>query len=153
MSAPARAVDAPSLGLAVAVDLGTRRVGLATADPTGTFASPLRVLDRTRPGFWPALEEVCTQRRCRLLVVGLPRNMDGSEGEAAAAARRFAALAAERLHVRVEMWDERLSTAEAERSLITAGVRRAGRRRSVDAVAASLILQGYLDAHRGRAAS
>ncbi len=152
VNAPAQACGPPSLGLAVAVDLGTRRVGLATADPTGTFASPLRVLERGRPSFWSELEQVCADRQCRLVVVGLPRNMDGSEGAAAAAARSFAAQAADQLHVRVEMWDERLSTVEAERSLIAAGVRRAGRRRSLDAVAASLILQGYLDAHRTRPA-
>jgi putative Holliday junction resolvase len=153
MSPAALGVETPSLGLAVAVDLGTRRVGLATADPTGTFASPLTVLERRHPRFWSELARVCAERECRLLVVGLPRNMDGSEGDAAVAARSFAAQAGERLQVAVDMWDERLSTAEAERSLITAGMRRADRKRTVDSVAASLILQGYLDAHRPRPAS
>lgn len=132
---------------AIGVDPGTRRVGLAGADPTGTIATPLGTLERRHPRFWADLQEACTERGCRLLVVGLPRRLDGSEGEAAAAARSFAADAERRLGVPVEMWDEWLSTAQAERALIAGGVRRADRRGRVDAVAASLMLQSYLDAH------
>jgi putative Holliday junction resolvase len=153
MTAPAGGGETPPAGLAVAVDLGTRRVGLATADPTGTIASPFGVLERQDPRFWARLGRICAERECGLLVVGLPRNMDGSEGESATGARSFAADAGERLGIAVEMWDERLSTAEAERSLIAAGMRRADRRRAIDSVAASLILQGYLDAHRPRTPS
>ena len=132
---------------AIGVDLGTRRVGLAGADPSGTIASPLSTLERRHPRFWAELERICTERECRLLVVGLPRRLDGSEGEAAAAARSFAVDAGQRLGLEVAMWDEWLTTRQAERALIAGGVRRAGRRSTVDAVAASLILQSYLDAH------
>ena len=132
---------------AIGVDLGSRRVGLAGADPTGTIASPLRTLQRTHPRFWAELAQACDERDCRLLVVGLPRLLDGGEGEAAAAARRFAADAERRLGLEVAMWDERLTTVQAERTLIAGGVRRAGRRSTVDAVAATLLLQSYLDAH------
>lgn len=133
----------------IGVDVGARRVGLATADPTGTIASPLRTLDRARPGFWAEVGRACAERGCRLLVVGLPRRLDGAEGEAAAVARRFAVQAQRRLGIGSVFWDERFTTREAERALIAAGVRRAARRRTVDAVAASLILQGYLDSRRG----
>ncbi len=132
---------------AIGVDLGTRRVGLAGADPTGTIATPLRTLERRHPQFWSELEQACVERGCRLLVVGLPRQLDGSEGEAAAAARRFATDAGRRLGLEVTMWDEWLTTVQAERAMIASGVRRVRRRSTVDAVAASLILQSYLDAH------
>ena len=132
---------------AIGIDLGSRRVGMAGADPTGTIASPLRTLRRTDPRFWTELEQACRERQCRLLVVGLPRRLDGTEGDAAAGARRFAAEAERRLGLEVAMWDERLTTVQAERTLIAGGVRRAGRRSTVDAVAATLLLQSYLDAH------
>ena len=132
---------------AIGVDLGARRVGLAGADPTGTIATPLRTLERRHPRFWSELEQACAERDCRLLVIGLPRRLDGSEGEAAATARRFAADAGRRLELEVTMWDEWLTTAQAERALIEGGVRRARRKSTVDAVAATLILQSYLDAH------
>ena len=132
---------------AIGVDLGTRRVGLAGADPTGTIASPLRTLERRHPRFWAELERACAERDCRLLVVGLPRRLDGGEGDAAAAARSFAADAGRRLGVEVAMWDEWLTTVQAERALIAGRVRRVNRRSTVDAVAATLILQSYLDAH------
>jgi len=132
---------------AIGVDLGARRVGLAGADPTGTIATPLATLERRHPKFWSALEHTCAERSCRLLVIGLPRRLDGSEGDAAALARRFAADAGRRLGVEVTMWDEWLTTVQAERALIAGGVRRVRRRSTVDAVAATLILQSYLDAH------
>lgn len=133
----------------IGVDLGSRRVGLAGADPTGTIATPLRTLERRHPRFWAELGRACAERDCRRLVVGLPRRLNGTEGTAAAAARGFADDARRLLGLEVEMWDEWLSTAQAERALIAGGVRRGARRDAVDAVAASLILQSYLDAHRG----
>ena len=134
------------MSAAVGVDLGARRVGIAGADPSGTIASPLTTLERGRPGFWGELGRTCAERGCRLVVVGLPRRLDGSEGEAAQSARRFADELRRRLGIEVTFWDERLTTVEAERALIAGGVRRDRRRRRVDAVAASLMLQAYLDA-------
>jgi len=137
------------LSAALGLDLGARRVGIATADPSGTIASPFTVLERSRPGFWEQLRRTCAERDCALVVVGLPRRLDGSEGEAALAARRFADQLRIRLGVEVDLWDERLTTVEAQRALIAGGMSRAGRRRRVDAVAASIMLQAYLDArHR-----
>jgi putative Holliday junction resolvase len=135
-------VTTPALG----VDVGTVRVGLAGSDQTGSLATPLRTVPR-RPAarLWRELKEVVDERLPERIVVGLPRRLDGSEGDSAADARQVAG----QLHVRtglpVEMWDERFTTAAAERSLIAAGRRRADRRRTVDAVAASLLLQSWLD--------
>jgi putative Holliday junction resolvase len=138
------AVDRLSL---IGVDVGERRVGLAVSDPTGTIASPLCTLERG-PRLWTELARALAERESGSVVVGLPRRLDGTEGQAASEARRFAAHLRRRLQVEVDFWDERLTTREAERSLIAQGVRRADRRRRVDAVAASLMLQAYLDAGR-----
>ena len=132
----------PALG----VDVGTVRVGLAGSDETGVIATPLRTVPRQPSArLWREVKEVVEARLPARIVVGLPRRLDGSEGDSAADAR----LVADQLHARtglpVEMWDERFTTAAAERSLIAAGQRRAQRRRSVDAVAATLLLQSWLD--------
>jgi putative holliday junction resolvase len=135
-------VSTPALG----VDVGTVRVGLAGSDETGMLATPLRTVPR-RPDarLWREVKEVVDERLPERIVVGLPRRLDGTEGDSA----RDARLVADQLHARtglpVEMWDERFTTAAAERSLIAAGRRRAQRRRSIDAVAASLLLQSWLD--------
>lgn len=133
----------PALG----VDVGTVRVGMAGSDETGTIATPLRTIPR-RPAerLWEEVTEVVEERRPVRIVVGLPRRLDGSEGESAVDARRLADELHRHTGLPVEMWDERFTTAAAERSLIAAGRRRAARRRSIDSVAASLLLQSWLDA-------
>ena len=118
--------------------------------PPGPSPPPCAPWNAAIPSFWTELERACAERACRLLVVGLPRRLDGGEGPAAAAARSFAADAGRRLGLDVAMWDEWLTTAQAERVLIEGGVRRADRRGTVDAMAATLILQSYLDAHPRR---
>jgi putative pre-16S rRNA nuclease len=139
-------------GGALAIDAGSVRVGLAAADPTGTLASPVAVLDATRPDtLWARVAAEARDRASTVIVVGLPRQMSGAEGEAAERARRLATEAAERTGLRVELYDERLSTVEAERALIAQGVRRRPRRERVDAVAATIVLQAWLDARRARA--
>jgi putative Holliday junction resolvase len=135
------------------VDLGSVRIGLALSDPTGTLASPFAVLTRTGD---PAADRraivaAAREGEAARIVVGLPRALDGTEGPAAQAARAeiaaLAAVAGDDLPV--EAYDERLTTVIAQRSLVDAGVRRAGRKQVVDKVAAAVMLQGYLDAHRG----
>jgi len=138
-------------GRVLAIDLGTRRIGVALSDPTGTIASPLETLSVTGPR--RAVEQVadlCRRHGVAAVVVGWPRNMDGSRGPAAKEAEAFAERLRPAAAVPVELWDERLSTAAAERALIDADVRRDERRRSRDRVAAAVILQGYLDARRTR---
>jgi putative holliday junction resolvase len=138
-------------GRILALDLGTRRIGVALSDPSGTIAAPLETLTVT--GERRAVEQIaalCGRRGVALIIVGWPRNMDGSRGPAAQHAEAFAARLRAALQVPVELWDERLSTAAAERTLIEVGTRRDKRRGARDRVAASLILQAYLDARRPR---
>ena len=149
MSGPPPATVGSALGL----DVGSVRVGVAASDPTGTIASPLAVLPRGEPRrLWQRLRDEASARGATHVVVGLPRLLDGSEGEMAADARAFADTARRELALEVAMWDERLTTVQAERSLIAAGERRASRRGRVDAVAAALMLQSWLDARRHAAA-
>ena len=136
----------PALG----IDVGTVRVGVAGSDPTGTIATPLAVLQRQPDSrLWPQLLAIIAERNPAVLVVGLPMRLDGSEGDVAADAREFAAGLERRTGLPVELVDERFTSAAAERSLIAQGASRRKRRDTVDAVAASLLLQGWLDS-RGR---
>jgi putative holliday junction resolvase len=133
------------------LDPGTVRVGLAAADPTGSLASPVAVLPRTRAGeLWDRVRREAAERDAALIVVGLPRELDGSEGPAAADARALAADAQRETGLPVELWDERFTSAQAERELVAGGMRRDRRRRTVDGVAAALMLQGWLDSQRLR---
>jgi putative holliday junction resolvase len=135
-------MSTPALG----IDVGTVRVGVAGSDETGAIATPLRTVPRQPAArLWREVNEVVEERLPVCIVVGLPRRLDGSEGDSAADARAVADQLRKRTGLPVEMWDERFTTAAAERSLIAAGRRRAQRRRSIDAVAAALLLQSWLD--------
>lgn len=131
----------------LALDLGSRRIGAAVSDPGGTIAVPLKTLEAGRDGSLPlaAIRELIRSREVQGIVVGLPRRLDGTHGPEA----RAAEATAERLHAElglpVELWDERLTSVEAERLLVEAGVRRKRRRGATDRLAATLILQGFLD--------
>ena len=134
----------------LAIDPGTRRIGVALSDPTGTIATPLATITAVG-GAGRIIEQVLELSRrhdVTAVVVGWPRNMDGSRGPVARHAEAFAERLRAALRVPVELWDERLSTAAAERTLLEAGLRRDERRRLRDRLAAALILQSYLDAHR-----
>lgn len=138
-------------GRILAIDLGTRRIGFALSDPTGTIASPLETIAAGGAAGRRAaaqVAELCRRHDVARVVVGWPRNMDGSRGPAAKLAEAFADRLRAALPVPVELWDERLSTAAADRTLIEAGVRRDERRHARDRVAAALILQGYLNVRR-----
>ena len=133
----------------LAVDPGSKRVGLAISDPTGTIAQPLGTVDAA-PGAMLAsrLADVARQNEATRIIVGLPRRMDGSEGPEAKAARQLADSLRKASGVPVELVDERLTTVAAERSLIAGGMRRAKRRVTVDRVAAAMLLQSHLDSKR-----
>lgn len=131
------------------IDPGTVRVGLALSDPEQLVATPLDTLaaDDDLGALAVRLAEIAAERGCETAVVGLPRALSGRDTAAAQRSRRLArALEAEGLDV--HLWDERLSSAEAERALLAAGERRAVRRTARDRVAATLILQGWLDTRR-----
>jgi len=126
-------------GRVLALDVGTRRLGVAVSDPTGTVASPLATIPRRTPA-----EDATT------VVAGLPVTMAGAEGPAARAVRAYLDELRPLLPGLVfELVDERLSTVAAERALVGGGVRRRDRRQVVDQVAASVFLQTWLDGRRG----
>jgi putative Holliday junction resolvase len=138
-------------GRVLAIDLGEARIGLALSDPLRMIAQPLEVHRCVGPRRDLArIASLVREREVDTVVIGLPRLLSGAEGEAAAAARRFADELRGRLSgVAVELWDERLSTVEVERMLVEADVGRARRRAVRDALAAAVILQGYLDSAGG----
>lgn len=139
--------------VALGVDVGAVRVGLAASDPSGSLASPVASLPARDPeAVWRRIADESRAREATHLVVGLPRLLNGGEGTAAAAARRFGDTAVERSGLRVEYFDERFSTVQAERTLIDQGVRRQRRRQTIDAHAAAVVLQGWLDSRRIAAA-
>ena len=134
----------------LAIDLGARRIGLAVSDELGWAAHGLPTLERVGPKKDVArLREVIAEYHVRKLIVGLPRNMDGSLGPQANLALGFIEQLKNKLKLEVIPWDERLTTRAAERVLIEADLSRAKRRKKVDQVAAVLILQGYLDSRQG----
>jgi putative Holliday junction resolvase len=137
----------------LAVDLGQRRVGIARTDPLGLVALPDRVI--AHPGDEARLVEavaaVGEETAAEGYVVGLPRHMNGTEGEGAAGARRFAEALARRTGRRVELWDERLTTRQADRIGVAADVSRRRRRDAIDRMAAYLILDAYLRSGRAEA--
>jgi putative Holliday junction resolvase len=134
------------------IDVGSVRVGLAISDETCTVASPVATVANQARTLWAHIERVLEDRQVGRVVIGLPRRLDGSEGDAAEHARAFAAELGRRTTTPIELWDERFTTAIAERSLIESGVRRKRRREVIDSVAAALLLQNWLDARRIAAA-
>jgi putative Holliday junction resolvase len=135
------------------LDAGQRRIGVALSDPSRLLASPAAVLDRRQGALAPVLDQLdqlAQREQVTQVVVGLPLNADGSLGPQAKRTQQFARLVERVLRLPVVLWDERLSTQEAERIIRDQGrstrrVRHAGQ---VDAVAAAVILQDYLDAQR-----
>ena len=129
------------------LDLGTKRIGVAVSDRSGTIAGPLTVLERTgdEGRDHARILELVLEEEAELVVVGLPLSMDGSRGRAAVAAAAEAERLASVVGVPVETYDERLTTVSAHRTLTEAGLDGRARRKVVDKVAAAVILQGWLD--------
>ncbi len=129
------------------LDVGSVTVGVAISDPLGLFAQPIETLRRVgRKKDVEALVAIVQEREVGRIVVGLPLRTDGSEGDSAAEVRRMAeALEASLPKIPIVLQDERFTTAEAERSLIHARVRRKKRKAVIDQAAAVLILQSHLD--------
>ncbi|HVL98415.1 MAG TPA: Holliday junction resolvase RuvX [Egibacteraceae bacterium] len=137
------------MGRVLGVDVGTVRVGLAVSDPGEVVATPVGAIPAAEEpaALAAAVAAAAAEHGCRRVVVGLPRGMSGRDTASTARARAVArALGDEGLQV--SLWDERLSSAEAERVLLAAGRRRGQRRTERDQVAAAIVLQGWLDAQR-----
>lgn len=133
----------------LALDFGEKRIGVAGSDSLGVTAQPITVIERgSLVEDIARIGDLAKSRGCDLIVIGLPLNMDGSVGQQARRVKRFAGRLERELGVTVTVWDERLSTVEAERLLISADESRAARRGVRDAVAAALILESYLEAQR-----
>ncbi len=130
------------------VDVGSVRVGVALCDPLGITAQPLLVIERKREDVFARLAALAREHEVTELVVGYPLRLSGEHGPATEAVDAFIAELAKHLTLKVTRWDERLTTAAAERSMKEGGARRAKRRANIDKVAAALILQSYLDSRR-----
>ncbi|GFR38923.1 putative pre-16S rRNA nuclease [Insulibacter thermoxylanivorax] len=133
------------------LDLGDKTIGVAVSDELGWTAQGVTVIRRQdEESDLEQLQELVDQYGVQKIVVGLPKNMDGSIGPRGEMCRAFAELLKVRFQLPVTMWDERLSTMAAERMLLEADTSRRKRKKVVDKIAASLILQGYLDYIRMR---
>jgi putative Holliday junction resolvase len=135
----------PGRGL-IGLDLGTKTIGVAVSDRLRSVATPLETIRRHRFGLdAERLLEIAAARELCGIVLGLPRNMDGSEGPRCQATRAFARNLAALTPLPIGFWDERLSTVAAERALLEAHTTRKRRAEVIDQVAAGIILQGLLD--------
>jgi putative holliday junction resolvase len=130
----------------LALDHGTKRVGVAVSDEMLIFAQPLEYIPpEPFPAFLARLNQIISDREIGQILVGLPRNMDGSYGPAALKVEAFVAGLKEAVTIPIKLWDERLTSTQAQRFLIQGGVRRAQRKEKVDKTAAAILLQSYLD--------
>ena len=140
----------PGGGALLALDLGTKTIGIATCDAGWRFATAVKTLARGKFGRdRELLHALIRERGSKAIVLGLPRNMDGSEGPRAQSARAYARNLAEAFSLPVLLWDERWSTASAEAAMIGQDMSRARRAERIDSHAAAVILQGAIDALAG----
>lgn len=133
----------------MALDYGSVTVGVAMSDPTGLIAQPLETITRKEEKklrkTLARIEALVREYQVEEIVLGLPKNMDDSEGERCVLVREFQAMLERRTNLPVILWDERLTTVAAEEVLIESRVRRENRKAVIDKIAAALILQGYLE--------
>ena len=136
----------PPRGVLLGLDLGSKTIGVAASDPDRRVAAPVETISRRRFSLDARrILDLAAERRAAGFVLGLPINMDGSEGPRAQTTRAFARNLARLTELPIALWDERLSTAAVERALIAADASRAKRRSVIDQHAAAYILQGALD--------
>jgi putative holliday junction resolvase len=132
-----------------AIDFGRKRIGLAITDADGRGAYPVGIVERrSLKEDLDAIRSQLAERRVSRIVVGLPLNMDGTEGPSARAARAFAEHLGTATGVAIEMFDERLTSVEAEERLRSASMSRSGKKAVRDAMAAAVILEGWLESRR-----
>ncbi|NBX76365.1 MAG: Holliday junction resolvase RuvX [Proteobacteria bacterium] len=130
----------------MALDIGSKRTGVALSDETRLFASPLLTLEETQIKPWLVkVQKLVEEHEVAEVLVGLPLNQFGEEGKDALNIRRYIAALQEGLKIPVIEWDERFTTVQAERTLIDADLSRKNRKKVIDQIAACIMLQGYLD--------
>lgn len=130
----------------LALDHGTVRIGVAVSDELKMLAHPVEHIPADPfPDFLERLKVLIREKEVELVVVGMPRNMDGSYGEAAAKVRAFVTVLREAIQVPIRTWDERLTTVQAQRGMRQGGRKGGDARDRIDAAAAAVLLQGYLD--------
>jgi putative Holliday junction resolvase len=130
----------------LAIDHGTKRMGIAISDELQMIAQPVEFIPAEPfAEFLARLKELLRQKEVELIVVGIPRNMDGSYGPAALKVQDFVAALRNAVTIPIRTWDERLTSVQANRFLIEGNVRREKRKEKVDKMAAAILLQSYLD--------
>ena len=130
----------------LALDHGTKRIGVAVSDELKMIATPLEFIPAEPfDALLTRLQQILREKEAELILVGMPRNMDGSYGPAALKVQDFVAALKGALPVPIRTWDERLTSAQANRVLIQGNVRRDKRKEKVDMMAAAILLQSYLD--------
>lgn len=130
----------------LALDFGTVRIGIAVSDESKLIGLPLEMVPaQPFTGLLERLRAIIREKEVELIIVGMPRNMNGTYGPAAQRVREFVTVLKEALPMPIQTWDERLTSAQAERVLDEAGMTQRNRRGKVDQMAAALLLQNYLD--------
>ena len=130
----------------LALDHGTKRIGVAVSDEMKIIATPLEyILAEPFADFLARLKEIIREKGVELILIGMPRNMDGSYGPAALRVQEFVAVLKDAVAIPIKTLDERLTTVQAQRFLIQGNVRREKRKEKVDKTAAAILLQSYLD--------
>jgi putative holliday junction resolvase len=136
----------------LAIDFGTRRMGVAVSDELKVIAQPLEFIpSEPYAAFLDRLRQILAEKQVERIIVGMPRNMDGTYGPAAEKVREFVAALGRDVAVPIHTLDERLTSVQANRALVQGRVRREQRKEKVDAIAAAILLQGYLDSQPGLA--
>ena len=136
-------------GRIMGLDVGDKTIGVAVSDLMGLTAQGVKTIKRVgKKKDIEALKEIIQERQVNKIVSGLPKNMNGTLGPQGEKVIKFCELLEEETGIKIEYWDERLSTVAAERTLIQGNVRRENRKGVIDMVAAVIILQGYLDRQR-----
>ena len=130
----------------LALDHGTKRIGVAVSDETKIIAQPLEyILTEPFAAFLERLKKIIIEKEIEFILIGQPRNMDGSYGPAALKVEAFVGVLKTAITVPIKMWDERLTSTMANKALIQGGVRRDQRKEKVEKMAAAILLQSYLD--------
>jgi len=130
----------------LALDHGTKSIGVAVSDEMKIFATPLEYIPaKPLADFLARLKDIIREKEAEMILIGMPRNMDGSYGPAALKVQEFVAVLKDAITIPIKTLDERLTTVQAQRFLIQGNVRRDKRKEKVDQTAAAILLQSYLD--------